>query len=165
MLTHPTVAKLEHMRLFGMANALRDQLVTADIDELTFTDRLALMVDNEMAMRESRRLAQRLGRARLKHQACVADLDYGQGRGLDKHLMLHLASCQWVRRHQNIVITGATGVGKSYLACALAHKACPTPRRHCRLDKAAQQLFARQSAFWRWQFRVDIGTNEAATPD
>ena len=126
MLTHPTVAKLEHMRLFGMANALRDQLVTADMDELTFTDRLALMVDNEMAVRDSRRLAQRLGRARLKHQASVADIDYGQGRGLglDKHLMLHLASCQWVRRHQNIVITGATGVGKSYLACAFAHKAC-----------------------------------------
>ena len=71
MLIHPTVAKLEHMRLYGMANALRDQLVTPDIDELTFTDRLALLVDNEMAVRESRRLAQRLGRARLKCQASI----------------------------------------------------------------------------------------------
>ncbi len=80
MLTHPTVAKLEHMRLFGMANALRDQLVTADMDELTFTDRLALMVDNEMAVRDSRRLAQRLGRARLKHQPDFAILGTNRGR-------------------------------------------------------------------------------------
>ncbi len=84
MLIHPIVAKLEHMRLVGMASALRDQLVTPDMAEFDFEERLGLMVDAEMARRESRRLNLRLGRAKLKCQASMANVDYGKGRGLSK---------------------------------------------------------------------------------
>ena len=109
MLPHPTVAKLEQMRLTGMASALHDQLA---------------MVDNEEAHRAARSLKARLRHAKLHGAACMADIDYRAQRGLDQHLMLSLASCQWVRRRENILITGPTGVGKSFIGCALAHKAC-----------------------------------------
>lgn len=124
MLIHPTLSKLEQMRLGGMATALRNQLETPEIEAMSFMDRLGLMVDHEEAVREDRRLARRLKMAKLRLQACMANLDYRPSRGLDKRLMLHLAGCQWIRRRQNILITGPTGVGKSYVACALAHKAC-----------------------------------------
>ncbi len=124
MLIHPTVLKLEQMRLGGMATALRNQLEMPDIEAMSFMDRLGLMVDHEEAVREDRRLARRLKTAKLRLQACMADLDYRPSRGLDRRLMLHLATCQWIRRRQNVLITGPTGVGKSYVACALAHKAC-----------------------------------------
>ncbi|MCY3629967.1 MAG: IS21-like element helper ATPase IstB [Bacteroidota bacterium] len=124
MLLHPTLLKLEQMRLNGMATALRDQLDTPDMDTMPFLDRLGLMVDHEEAVRGDRRLARRLHTAKLRLQASMANLDYSASRGLDKRLMLHLASCQWIRRQQNVIITGPTGVGKSYVACALAHKAC-----------------------------------------
>ncbi len=124
MLIHPTVSKLEQMRLGGMATALRNQLEMPDIEAMSFMDRLGLMVDHEEAVREDRRLDRRLKTAKLRLQACMADLDYRPSRGLDRRLMLHLASCQWIRRRQNVLITGPTGVGKSYVACALAHKAC-----------------------------------------
>ena len=124
MLLHPTILKLEQMRLKGMAAALREQLAMPDIDAMSFIDRLGLMVDHEAALREDRRLTRRLGAAKLRLQATMADIDYHQARSLDKRLMLHLASCQWVRKRQNVLITGPTGVGKSYIACALAHKAC-----------------------------------------
>ena len=124
MLIHPTLSKLEQMRLGGMATALRNQLETPEIEAMSFMDRLGLMVDHEEAVREDRRLARRLKMAKLHLQACMANLDYRPSRGLDKCLMLHLAGCQWIRRRQNILITGPTGVGKSYVACALAHKAC-----------------------------------------
>ncbi len=124
MLLHPTLLKLEQMRLNGMAAALRDQLDTPDIDTMPFMDRLGLMVDHEEAVRGDRRLARRLHTAKLRLQANMANLDYSASRGLDKRLMLHLSSCQWIRRQQNVIITGPTGVGKSYVVCALAHKAC-----------------------------------------
>jgi len=123
MLNHPTLERLEELRLTGMAKAFRDQLETADISNLTFEDRLGLLVDREATEREDRRLKTRLRKARLRQTASIEDLDYRTGRGLDKKLILHLASCDWVRRYHNIVITGPTGVGKSFVACALAHKA------------------------------------------
>jgi len=124
MLTHPTLAKLEAMRFTGMASALREQMETPEIDGLSFLERLGLLVDREATEREDRRLKSRLRRAKLKQQAAMEDLDYGAQRGLDKPLMLHLAACDYVRRHHNVIITGATGVGKSFIACALAHTAC-----------------------------------------
>ena len=124
MLTHPTLEKLETLRFAGMASALREQLAQPDIDQLDFMERLGLLVDREEVVRHNVRLKSRLRRAQLRQPACMEDLDYRTGRRLDRRLMLALASCDWVRRHQNVVITGPTGVGKSYVACALAHKAC-----------------------------------------
>ena len=124
MLTHPTVQKLRELQLNGMADALIDQNQTPDVASLSFDDRLGLLVDREETARASRRLKTRLTQARLRLQACVEDIDYRSRRGLSKSVVLGLASCQWIGDHLNLVITGPTGVGKTYLACALAHQAC-----------------------------------------
>lgn len=124
MLKHPTLDKLHALKLTGMAAALADQSATPDITELSFEERLGLMVDREMTDRENRRMTSRLRRARLRHNAILEDLDYRNSRGLDKGMIQSLAGCQWVKEHLNVLITGPTGVGKTWLACALAHKAC-----------------------------------------
>lgn len=124
MLIHPTVQKLRELQLNGMADALIDQNQTPDVASLSFDDRLGLLVDREETARASRRLKTRLTQARLRLQACVEDIDYRSRRGLSKSVVLSLASCQWIGDHLNLVITGPTGVGKTYLACALAHQAC-----------------------------------------
>lgn len=124
MLTHPTLDKMEHLRLFGMAKAFREQFQNQNAAELSFEERLGLLIDRELSERENRRLATRLRTARLRLTAVVEDVDFRQARGLDKALFMSLASNQWIAEHLNIIITGPTGVGKSYLACALAHKAC-----------------------------------------
>lgn len=124
MLTHPTLEKLQELRLTGMHRAYRDQLETLDCDGLDFDERFALIVEREHAERHNRRMATRLRGARLRLSACVEDIDYRQARGLDKRLILSLAQGQWIQKHQNIIITGPTGVGKTYLACALGHSVC-----------------------------------------
>ena len=124
MLKHPTLEKLQALKFTGMATALVDQMTTPDIEELGFEERLGLLVDREMTERESRRLTSRLRRARLRHNAALEDIDYQNPRGLDKTLIQSLAACRWVQEHLNILITGPTGVGKTWLACALAQKAC-----------------------------------------
>jgi len=125
MLIHPTLDQLRTMRLEGMARALEEQLQMDDIDDLRFEDRLALLLDREATTRASRRLQTRLRKAKLRQpNACVEDVDYRLRRGLDKSLFLALSSCQWIAQHRNVLITGSTGVGKTYLACALAQKAC-----------------------------------------
>ena len=124
MLIHPTLDKLHTLKCTGMAAALTEQMTLPDIDALTFEERLGLLVDREITERDNRRTSSRLRRARLKHNATLEDIDYRHPRGLDKSLMQSLASCQWVREHLNILITGPTGVGKTWLACALAHNAC-----------------------------------------
>jgi DNA replication protein DnaC len=124
MLNTPTLERLEALGLTGMAAALREQLASRDIEHLGFDDRLGLMVDREATERADRRLRYRLKQARLRISAAVADIDYRSKRGLDKRMVLALASCQWVKQHQNLIITGPTGVGKSYVGCAFAHAAC-----------------------------------------
>lgn len=124
MLIHPTLDKLQRLKFTGMATALAEQMQMPDIAELAFEERLGLLVDREFTERENRRLSSRLRRARLKHNAALEDIDYHHPRGLDKSLIQSLATCQWVREHLNILITGPTGVGKTWLACALTHKAC-----------------------------------------
>lgn len=124
MLKHPTVTRLHELRLFGMARALEEQGRCAEYERLSFVDRLALLVDRESAERDDSRLKLRLKQAKLRQTATIEDVDFRHPRGLDKSLMLSLAGCQWIREHHNVLITGSTGVGKSYLACALAHKAC-----------------------------------------
>ncbi len=124
MLKHPTLDKLQTLKFSGMAAALADQMAMPDIDELGFEERLGLLVDREITERDNRRLTSRLRRARLRHHALLEDIDYQTPRGLDKGLIQSLAACQWIKEHLNVLITGPTGVGKTWLACALAHKAC-----------------------------------------
>jgi DNA replication protein DnaC len=124
MLTHPTLDKLHALQLRGMAQAFTEQLQMPEAAELDFADRLALLVDREATYRENRRLAGRLRQARLRQDAAAEDVDLRAPRGLDKRLWLSLLSCQWIDQHLNLLITGPTGVGKSFLACALAQKAC-----------------------------------------
>jgi DNA replication protein DnaC len=124
MLTHPTLEKLQTLKFTGMAAALTEQMQMPDIEEMAFEERLGLLVDREATERENRRLTSRLRRARLKHNAALEDIDYRHPRGLDKSLIQSLAACRWVTEHLNILITGPTGVGKTWLACALAQKAC-----------------------------------------
>ena len=124
MLTSPTLEKLKEMRLLGMAGALEDQLQTPDIQSLGFEERLGLMVDREQTERDNRRLKTRLTKARLRQQASLEDIDYSGSRGLDKGQLLDLGSCKWITEHNNLLLTGPTGAGKTYIACALAQKAC-----------------------------------------
>ena len=124
MFKHPTLDKLQALKFTGMVAALADQMAMPDIEELAFEERLGLLVDREITERENRRLTNRLRRARLRHNAALEDIDYRHSRGLDKGLIQSLAACQWVKEHLNVLITGPTGVGKTWLACALAQKAC-----------------------------------------
>jgi DNA replication protein DnaC len=126
MLIHPTLEKLESLRLTGMLTALQEQMGMDDINDLSFEERLGLLVDREAVCRESRRLKTRLRKAKLRHDAAVEDIDFRHPRGLDKSLVLRLSDCNWLKNHENLIITGPTGVGKSYLACAFAQKACRT---------------------------------------
>ncbi|HZU28651.1 MAG TPA: IS21-like element helper ATPase IstB [Bryobacteraceae bacterium] len=125
MLQQPTLQKLEAMRLHGMAQALREMASNETASELSFEDRLALLVDRQFTWRQNEALQARLRRAKLRANASVEDIDYRAARGLDKTLLRSLtADSAWVERHENIFVCGPTGVGKSYLACALAQKAC-----------------------------------------
>jgi DNA replication protein DnaC len=142
MLNHPTLDKLHELRFAGMAKALTEQMALPDIDELSFEERLGLLVDREMTEREDRRLTTRLRQAKLKQNACIEDIDFKQSRGLDKSLILDLAQCQWIKKHLNLLITGPTGVGKTWIACALAQKACREgfTSLYLRLPRLLQEL-------------------------
>jgi DNA replication protein DnaC len=124
MLVHQTVGKLEALGLGAMAAGLTDQLeAPGTYDELTFSDRLGLLVDREADARDTRRLATRLKAAKLRYQASIEDVDFRSPRGLDRSVVLSLAEGRFVVSHHNVVVTGATGCGKSFLACALANAA------------------------------------------
>jgi DNA replication protein DnaC len=129
MLKYPILEKLKNMRLTGMSHGLEDQLQMSDIESLSFEERLGLLVDREETERATRRLKTRLTQAKLRQAVCIEDIDYRARRGLDKALMTSLCSCQWITEHHNLFVTGPTGVGKTFIACALAQKAC---REGCR---------------------------------
>jgi len=108
MLNHPTLEKLQTLRLFGMYKALTEQMTMPEIDTLSFEERLGLLADREMTEREDRRLKTRLRQAKLKHNACIEDIDYRSARGLDKALILQLAACRWVHEGLNLIVNGPT---------------------------------------------------------
>jgi DNA replication protein DnaC len=115
---------MQAMKLSGMVEALEEQRKTAEVGAWSFEDRLALLVERQWLWKENRALATRLKYARLRQPACLEDIDYRHHRGLQRSVMEHLAGGDWIQYSQNCLITGPTGVGKSYLACALAQKAC-----------------------------------------
>src|SRR5579863_2682740 len=124
MLRHTTLDQLAELKLNGMAKAFAEQLAMHDVSALSFEERLGLLVEREATERSSRRLTARLRKANLREQAVLEDTDWRTHRGLDKAQLMRLGSCQWIAEHLNVLITGKAGVGKTFLACALAHKAC-----------------------------------------
>jgi DNA replication protein DnaC len=124
MLIHPLAERLRGLGLTAMADAFLEMQTTATADDLSREDWFGLLLEREATSRENKRLGRRLQRARLRQNAVVEDTDYRTPRGLDRALFQKLASCEWIRASQHLVIAGPTGVGKSWLACALGHKAC-----------------------------------------
>ena len=125
MLMEHTLQTLKALRLPGMATAFEEQQTSAAAASLSFDERFTMLVDREQTWRENRRVARLLREAKLKSaQACMEDVRFGGGRKLDKALIAQFANCQWISANQNLVITGATGCGKTWLACALGNAAC-----------------------------------------
>jgi DNA replication protein DnaC len=124
MLTHPTLNGLRSMKLEGMATALQEQFELGSAKNLGFEERLALLVDREIVHRDNKGFSRRLQRARLKQNAALEDVDFKHPRGLDAAMLRGLGTCEWVRERHNLIVTGPTGVGKTYIACALTHQAC-----------------------------------------
>lgn len=139
MLLEQTNDKLNVMKLYGMVAALKLYRDQPHDPPITPEDLVGILVDAEWTHREERKLQLRLRHARLRLPACIEDLDYRPGRGLSKATVLELANCGWVRNHQNVIVTGPTGVGKSYLACALGQKACRDG--HSVIYRRASRLF------------------------
>lgn len=124
MLKHPIYDNLRAMKLTGMADALEEQANSGGCQDLTFEERLGLLVDREMTQRTNRQVAIRLRLSKLRQSVCVEDIDFRHARGLNRSVVMELTSCAWIGRHDNCLITGPTGVGKTFVACALANKAC-----------------------------------------
>lgn len=124
MLTHPTLEQLRQLGLAGMARAFEELAANTRGAELDHAEWLGLLLDRELADRQDRRLRARLRYARLRHNAAVEDVDYRTARGLDRVLFQKLAHGNWIKEQQNLIIVGPSGVGKSWLACALGHRAC-----------------------------------------
>src|ERR671928_1898550 len=123
MLLNQTLDKLDALGLFGMALGLREQLEGSQYTSLSFEERFGLLVDREAEARDSRRLALRLKAAKLRQEATVEDIDFRAPRGLDRSVIMNLAQAGWVAAHHNLLISGPTGAGKSFVACALTHAA------------------------------------------
>ncbi len=142
MLIEQTLEKMNSMKLSGMAEGLRQQLGSPEHVKLAFDDRLGLLVDAEWIAREQRKLAKRLRAAKLRYPASIEDVDFKHPRGLDRQQVLSLSNGGFVQSRHNLVITGPTGVGKSYLACAFVERACRLGYKasYLRLPRLLQQL-------------------------
>jgi DNA replication protein DnaC len=142
MLNQHTLEKLHALKLTGMATAFKQQLAQPAHEELPFEERFALLLDQEVLYRDNRRLARLLKAAKLRVNACVEDIDYRHPRGIDKAFMRTLAACHWVTRHHNLCLSGPTGSGKTWLACALGNQACRQglSTRYLRLPRLLEML-------------------------
>lgn len=163
MLIQPLVQQLQELRLRGMAAALEQQLATPDRAQLSFEERLGFMIQHEFTERGSARLAQRLRWARLPQGAVIEELDTRVLRGLDPAALGQVRDLAWIDQHLNVLITGPTGVGKSFLACALAHSACRADHcvRFLRLPRLVDELtryhaLQNRSAFLKQLARADL---------
>ena len=173
MLTHPTLDQLRAMKLDGMAQAFVELEAQEEVRNLAHAEWLALLLDREAANRNTKRFQTRLRSARLRHsQAAIEDVDYRTPRRLDKALFQQLATCRWIAEHRGLLVTGPCGVGKSWLSCALAQKACRdgytvhyarVPRLFADLDLAhGDGRFAR---LFRMLVRVDLLVLDDWGPD
>lgn len=125
MLTHHSLTQLKTLRLDGMARAFEEQLAQPGTAALSFEERIAMIIDREVSFRDTKRVTRLLKQAKLKvGSACLEDVDYRPGRGIEKKLIASLGSGDWIRHHHNCLITGSTGSGKTWLACALGNAAC-----------------------------------------
>jgi DNA replication protein DnaC len=142
MLANPTLDKLLALKLTGMRDALLEQSQNGEYQALCFEERLGLLVDREIVLRQNRLVTQRLKKAGLRQEACVEDIDFRHPRHLDRSVVLSLASCAWITNRRNCLITGPTGTGKTYLACALAQKCCREgfSARYVRLSRLLGEL-------------------------
>lgn len=142
MMLHQSIEKLRTLRLTGMARGLEEQLTQADIGRLTFDERLGMLIDREEIERHNAALAQRLRVARLRQAVCLEDVDYRTPRGLDRNLMRTLASGKWLQEHNNVLVLGPTGAGKSFVACALGNQAARDGHsvRYQRLSRLLDEL-------------------------
>jgi DNA replication protein DnaC len=142
MLLEQTLEKLRGLKLYGMLAAIEQQATQPEFHELSFEERLGFLVDREVLDRGNRRVTELLRKARLRQSACVENIDYQQPRGLEKSRMAALISCDFIRHHQNLLITGSTGCGKSWLACAIGQQACRQgiSVRYIRVAKLLEEL-------------------------
>jgi len=137
-----TLAKLRAMKLSGMATGYGDQMVLPEAHSLPFDERFGLLVDQEETDRQNRKYQGRLRTAKLREKAVIEDLDFSPHRGLDKSVILGLATCGWIAGKQSVLVTGPTGAGKTFVACALAHKAMQRgySARYARLPRLLQEM-------------------------
>ena len=124
MLTEQTIDKLNAMKLHAFADAFNEQLHSSDYAELSFEERLGLLVDTEHTARENRRLSRRLRAAKLRYPASLESIDFKTPRRLNRQQIMTLATCSWLTEHHNLIVCGPTGIGKSFIACALVERAC-----------------------------------------
>jgi DNA replication protein DnaC len=124
MLTHPTLNLLHELGLHGMAKGFKELDANPEAASLSHAEWLALILEHEVTLRRQKRFEARSKNARLRQSACVEDVDYRRPRGLERSLFMKLADCQWIRDHRHVLLIGKTGVGKSWLSCALGQKAC-----------------------------------------
>jgi DNA replication protein DnaC len=163
MLQQPLIDQLQALRLRGMAAALEHQMLTPDIAALSFDDRLGLLLQHEVTERAGKRLHQRLRWAKLSQNACVENLDTRTPRGIDRATLAKALTLSWINERLNLLVTGPTGVGKSYFACALAHAACRADFsvRYFRIPRLVEDLAragaeSRKSAYFRSLAKVDV---------
>lgn len=162
MLNHPTLHQLRSLRLTGMADAFQEQL-ESPCPDMDFESRIGLLVERECCLRDNRQLKRRLHQAKLKQAACIEDIDYEKPRGLIKAKILELSRGDWIRQHMNLLLTGSTGCGKTWLACAFAHRACLDgfTCRYLRLPRLWEELKVARAdgSYSQWlagMARVDV---------